>query len=100
MLDWAVKHGRLMNIQFQRGLRQELLEPGVLRLQVLESLGLRNRHAAKLGSPLAKAHFREALPERQTAQAVLEELILKHQAKQSQLRMQPARANEKKAAEG
>lgn len=37
--------------------------------------------------------------ERQTAQAVLEGLILKHQAKQSQLRMQPpARANEKKRA--
>jgi transcriptional regulator with XRE-family HTH domain len=38
--------------------------------------------------------------ERQTAQAVLEGLILKHQAKQSQLRMQPPRANEKKTAEG
>lgn len=38
--------------------------------------------------------------ERQTAQAVLEGLILKHQAKQSQLRMQPARSNEKKAAKG
>ena len=37
--------------------------------------------------------------ERQTAQAVLEGLILKHQAKQSQLRMQqPARASEKKRA--
>lgn len=37
--------------------------------------------------------------ERQTAQAVLEGLILKHQAKQSQLRMQqPARSNEKKRA--
>ena len=36
--------------------------------------------------------------ERQTAQAVLEGLILKHQAKQSQLRMQPAPANEKKRA--
>lgn len=37
--------------------------------------------------------------ERQTAQAVLEGLILKHQAKQSQLRMQqPARTNEKKRA--
>lgn len=38
--------------------------------------------------------------ERQTAQAVLEGLILKHQAKQSQLRMQPARTSEKKTAEG
>ena len=38
--------------------------------------------------------------ERQTAQAVLEGLILKHQAKQSQLRMQPTRTGEKKAAEG
>lgn len=37
--------------------------------------------------------------ERQTAQAVLEGLILKHQAKQSQLRMQPARASEKKQAQ-
>ncbi len=37
--------------------------------------------------------------ERQTAQAVLEGLILKHQAKQSQLRMQqPPRTNEKKRA--
>ena len=37
--------------------------------------------------------------ERQTAQAVLEGLILKHQAKQSQLRMQqPAQSNEKKRA--
>ena len=34
--------------------------------------------------------------ERQTAQAVLEGLILKHQARQSQLRMQPAQANDKK----
>lgn len=38
--------------------------------------------------------------ERQTAQAVLEGLILKHQAKQSQLRMQPTRTAEKKQAEG
>ncbi|WP_456975667.1 hypothetical protein [Luteimonas sp. A277] len=38
--------------------------------------------------------------ERQTAQAVLEGLILKHHAKQSQLRMQPARASEKKTAKG
>ncbi len=36
--------------------------------------------------------------ERQTAQAVLEGLILKHQAKQSQLRMQPARTADKKQA--
>ncbi len=37
--------------------------------------------------------------ERQTAQAVLEGLILKHQAKQSQLRMQqPAGSSEKKRA--
>lgn len=37
--------------------------------------------------------------ERQTAQGVLEGLILKHRAKRSQLRMQPAR-NDKKQAEG
>lgn len=37
--------------------------------------------------------------ERQTALAVLEGLILKHQAKQSQLRMQPSEpSNEKKRA--
>ena len=38
--------------------------------------------------------------ERQTAQAMLEGLILKHQAKQSQLRMQPARVSGKKTAKG
>jgi hypothetical protein len=48
-------------------------------------------------SPGAKQFDKD---ERQTAQAVLEGLILKHQAKQSQLRVQPARANGKKAAEG
>jgi hypothetical protein len=38
--------------------------------------------------------------EPQTAQAVREGLILKHQPKQSQLRMQPARTIGKKQAKG
>src|SRR5918994_7690101 len=47
------------HLVFQEGLREQLLESGVLRLELLQPLRVRHSHAAKLASPRVVARLGE-----------------------------------------
>jgi len=51
----------LGDLGLQQGFGQQFVEPGVLRLQGLEPLGIRNVHAAEFAAPEVVAGLREAM---------------------------------------
>ena len=50
------------DLVLQHGFGQQALEATILGFQLLEPLGIRDRHAAELAAPQVVARFREAMP--------------------------------------
>src|SRR5690606_21070818 len=64
---WPVRsplfsQGVLDHVVLEHLLGQQLLQPGVLRLQLLEALGVGHAHAAELAAPQVIRGFAEAVP--------------------------------------